>query len=702
MPRNRDQDDDDERGGGSLAARLYATESKRLKPLPEKFMRRTVCRFWKEGRCHLPKCTWAHGEAEIGTLVEIIPGQDDRPELPKKEKRELTPQETTLLARLEVVAQERDRIAAMEAAGNSAGGLGSLSGVLGMATGGVEDLGTLQEMQAAADLQAYQQQLMSGAQGSLEDMQARGTPGDLIQLQAKAMAVGTFGFGVGPLGEMDLTREFSSPFIGKGISRIPKQPVIASSRVYMGIVKAFYASQKHGRIECEEIRAATGCDVYIFQDVLARCQAGVGDVCCFGVHTSARGQLQASSPLVRTATHLGYAQTGIFRTGGPCDHKTDVGTIDCPDIRRVFGIEARVPKEIGKGLIFGRRVAFNSYMNTEGKVYVVSVEEVDESYTPTPGNLSVSYSMPAFAPLDQQTQQVSSVQGGGAGAEQFVQFDPMLAGMAGVGNAGPSRAEIEEKRRLLEEKKRAYRESRGMGKGMMGGCAAMPDPAAVAAAAAAAVAMTTQMSSALATMPEVAALQAALAAPVLLAGAFQEDPSKGMGKGGQPKAPGRIIPPREGMVMDPQFSMAAEPKAGGFGLVPPSGATAQPKAAMFGGTVPKAGGMEPMASPGGQKRKRERSAEGPRYNGTIKNLINKGTQGSIMCDELYLRFGKPIAVQEEDVIEGSLSVGAKVTFAVQEVGGVPLARDCEVEVSAAQPNMMGLMQGLWPGLGGMA
>mmetsp|Transcript_95809 Transcript_95809/g.310425 ORF Transcript_95809/g.310425 Transcript_95809/m.310425 type:complete len:470 (+) Transcript_95809:3-1412(+) len=318
-------------------------------------------------------------------------------------------------------------------------------------------------MQASMDLQVYQQQQLLQQQQStlvaqLMEVEARGTPSDVLQLQAKAMSSGTFGFGTGPLGEMDLAKEFSSPFIGKGINRVPKQPLIATHRVYIGIVKAWYASQKHGRIECEEIRAATGCDVYVYQDVLARGLAGVGDVVCFSVFTSKRGQLQASSPVVRTATHLGYAQTGIFRTGGPCDHKTDAGTIDCQEVRRVFGTEARVSKEMGKGLIFGRRVAFNAYMNDEGRVYVVSVEEVDEGFSPTPGNLTVSYSMPNFVPADGHPKAELAMLG------SFVPFDANQgAGASGSGSASssqPSREEIEGKRRRLEDQRRAHQEAR--------------------------------------------------------------------------------------------------------------------------------------------------------------------------------------------------------------------------------------------------
>jgi len=389
--------DDDTR---SLADRLFAAETQRAKPNPDKFMRRTICRFWKEGTCQKGegKCTWAHGEHEIGTLVESHQVEEDKPAAPQVGRnRQLTPQETALYAKLDAAARERDRIAGMEAAGNLAGALEEKT----LSAAFVQS-----QENAPLDVQAYKKRKMieettsTLAQQLLEIEAERGTPADIVRLQAETMASGSFGFGVGPLGEMDLTKEYSSPFIGKGNNRQPKQPLISTNRVYMGIVKAWYSTQKHGRIECEEIRTATGCDVYVYQDVLTRGQAGVGDVVCFSVFASPRGQLQASSPLVRTATHLGYALTGIFRTGGPCDHRTDAGTIDCQELRRVFGIEARVSKEMGRGLIFGRRVAFNAYMNNQGKVYVVSVMEVDEGFQPTPGNLSVTYSMPGFQPAD--------------------------------------------------------------------------------------------------------------------------------------------------------------------------------------------------------------------------------------------------------------------------------------------------------------
>lgn len=420
LDRMRKRDDRDDSRGTTLADRLYSASSdaKRHKPMaPEKFMRRTVCRFWKEGTCHKgEKCTWAHGDHEVGTLVEVDPNEVDegRPNIVKR-KEDMTPPEAAVMAKLEAAAQERDRVAAMEAAGNGdSSSKTRLSSWLAATPATLDDMVSLQEMHPTLDIQAYQQkQLLQATQKELAhrlmEVEARGTPAAVVELQAKAMAMGTFGFGVGPLGELDLSRENSSPFVGKGLNKTPKQPLISTHRVYMGIVKAWYASQKHGRIECDEIRGAIGSDIYVYKDVLARASAGVGDVVCFSVFASPRGQLQASSPMVRTATHLGFALTGIFRTGGPCDRETESGTIDCAEVRRVFGTEARVPKEMGKGLIFGRRVAFNAYMNNEGKVVVVSVDEVDEGFTPTPGNLDVTYTMPTFAGAEAATQMSPAV-----------------------------------------------------------------------------------------------------------------------------------------------------------------------------------------------------------------------------------------------------------------------------------------------------
>merc|ERR1740121_1305106 len=257
---------------------------------------------------------------------------------------------------------------------------------------------------------------------------AKGTRDDLMSLQAQAMASGTFGFGVGPLGQMDMSsacggwRNFSK---GDSKGKEPRQPIIAEQRIYTGIIKSYDAVKRNGRIECEEIRRETGNDVYVFNEVLSRGHAGVGDVVVFALHQSQRGQLQASSPMVRTATHLGYAQTGIYRSGGLCDRSTEGGTIDCYECKRIFGREARVPKDLAKELVFGRRCAFNAYMNQEGNIYVVSVKEVDERYVPPSGDLSTSYTMPGYVPMDRNNmvqqwkgqQQQANDAGGGWGSQ---------------------------------------------------------------------------------------------------------------------------------------------------------------------------------------------------------------------------------------------------------------------------------------------
>ena len=77
--------------------------------------------------------------------------------------------------------------------------------------------------------------------------------------------------------------------------------IAAGELLYHGTVKAFYAEKKHGFIFCAAIREVTGRDVYVFEDVLMRGGAGPGDTVAFFVHWSARGQPQASTPLLRIA-----------------------------------------------------------------------------------------------------------------------------------------------------------------------------------------------------------------------------------------------------------------------------------------------------------------------------------------------------------------------------------------------------------------
>lgn len=54
----------------------------------------------------------------------------------------------------------------------------------------------------------------------------------------------------------------------------------------------------HGYIECDEVKAALGQDVYVHQNVLAASEANVGYRVQFKVHFNNKGMAQAAAPLV--------------------------------------------------------------------------------------------------------------------------------------------------------------------------------------------------------------------------------------------------------------------------------------------------------------------------------------------------------------------------------------------------------------------
>merc|ERR1719222_1171445 len=96
-----------------------------------------------------------------------------------------------------------------------------------------------------------------------------------------------------------------------------EQKLASGEPVYSGTVKSYNVEKKHGYIVCEAIQAQCGQDVYAFEEVLSRGNAGPGDLVAFFVHWSAKGQPQASSPLLRLGCDEGvdWALKGTFKLG---------------------------------------------------------------------------------------------------------------------------------------------------------------------------------------------------------------------------------------------------------------------------------------------------------------------------------------------------------------------------------------------------
>lgn len=160
---------------------------------------------------------------------------------------------------------------------------------------------------------------------------------------------------------------------------------IDPNRVYQGVVTRYSSARKSGFISCSEITRSLGVDVYVFKDVLIRGRAGIGDTVGFKVHWSAKGQPQASSPLVRLSTTNGKALVGVYKQGGAFKR---FGFIECTELQPIFFRDVYVQKECTVGLNHGDHVAFNAQLNREGLPHVRDVEVVGELFIAEPTELS--------------------------------------------------------------------------------------------------------------------------------------------------------------------------------------------------------------------------------------------------------------------------------------------------------------------------
>lgn len=176
--------------------------------------------------------------------------------------------------------------------------------------------------------------------------------------------------------------------IDKGKSKGKASMKIAmGSPVYWGHVKSFDFDKKRGYIACPEVAALCGQDVYVFADVLARGEAGPGDAVGFFLHWSAKGQPQASSPLIRLAAADSFALKGCFK---PSNNDKGHGFVTCEATKEYFGRDVYVNRDLAASLGPGATVAFNVYLNRDKMPNVDSLQAVEDHWEPLPGDLSES------------------------------------------------------------------------------------------------------------------------------------------------------------------------------------------------------------------------------------------------------------------------------------------------------------------------
>lgn len=171
----------------------------------------------------------------------------------------------------------------------------------------------------------------------------------------------------------------------------------AGEPVYSGTVKSFNVDKKHGYIVSETIGSLSGQDVYAFEDVLKRGFAGPGDTVAFFVHWSAKGQPQASSPLLRIAAAAEgtFALKGTFKP--PKEAGSAFGFIECPETKEYFGRDIYVNKDLAPTVTPGETVRFNTYLNRDGMPNAVTMEACDPTWEPEPSDCSESLHLEGFS-----------------------------------------------------------------------------------------------------------------------------------------------------------------------------------------------------------------------------------------------------------------------------------------------------------------
>lgn len=165
----------------------------------------------------------------------------------------------------------------------------------------------------------------------------------------------------------------------------------SNQKLIVGVLKQYDAARKAGFILCEDAEL-DGQDIYAYKDVLERGNASVGDIVCFPLHWSPKGQPQASSPMIRLSAAKTFAHIGIFTTStsGP----SGSGFISNEAFKAVFGRDVYVSPRIAalSGVSHGSSVAFNAYLVTMPSAFSRSILGED----PAPVASSVVKAPPGF------------------------------------------------------------------------------------------------------------------------------------------------------------------------------------------------------------------------------------------------------------------------------------------------------------------
>lgn len=154
---------------------------------------------------------------------------------------------------------------------------------------------------------------------------------------------------------------------------------------FIGTLRCYNVEKQYGYIASNEVYSQCGTEVYAFSKVLQQAGTGVGDLLCFFLHWSAKGQAQCSSPVLRLSNPNQYVLKGTFK---PTEQ--GYGFIQCQQTREYFGRDVYVHRDMVGCLQHGQFVSFNIRVTPEWQPSCAAIEACDASWEPYPGDLSSS------------------------------------------------------------------------------------------------------------------------------------------------------------------------------------------------------------------------------------------------------------------------------------------------------------------------
>eukprot|EP00929_Paragymnodinium_shiwhaense_P081546 TRINITY_DN426_c0_g2_i1.p1 TRINITY_DN426_c0_g2~~TRINITY_DN426_c0_g2_i1.p1 ORF type:complete len:386 (+),score=126.04 TRINITY_DN426_c0_g2_i1:95-1252(+) len=233
-----------------------------------------------------------------------------------------------------------------------------------------------------ADMMSMMMSMMGGGEEDTADTgkgkgKGKGKGGGMNDMMAMMMAM----MGGGGKGMM-----------GKGMSKAASK-VAKGEKVYYGKLRSYNAERSSGFIFCQDVFGEHGSEVYAFKQVLENANAGVGDELAFFLHWSAKGQPQASAPVLRLSSSAenNLVLKGTFKKG-----KADYGFIQCQETMDYFGRDVYVGAQLAANIESGQLCAFNVMLNRDGMPNACLICPCDDSYGPVAGDLSVSSEMEGF------------------------------------------------------------------------------------------------------------------------------------------------------------------------------------------------------------------------------------------------------------------------------------------------------------------